>query len=105
MVEAGKWWWTGVWYGKQNIKHEKLVFHPKISFPASKLNRLQRGSLFVLLHQAGLLDARVRPKEQEQVKEHKKQAGKAVCLTLCALDTGRESTEGASLNRSALYSS
>lgn len=56
----------------------------------------------MLLHQAGLLNARVRPKEQEQVKEHKKQAGKAVGLTLCALVTERESTEGASLNRSLL---
>lgn len=94
-----------VWYNKQNIKHEKLVFHPKISFPASKLNRLQRRSLFVLLHQAGLLNARVRPKEQEQVKEHKKQAGKkAVGLTLCALDTEWECTEEASLNRNCLCS-
>lgn len=53
----------GIRYSKQNIKHKKLVFHPKICFPASKLNRLQRGSLFVLLHQAGLLDAGVRPKK------------------------------------------
>lgn len=54
----------GVWYSEQNIKHEKLVFYPQICFPASKLNRLQRGSLFVLLHQAGLLEAGVRPKDQ-----------------------------------------
>lgn len=39
----------------------------------------------------------------EQVKEHKKQAGKAGGLTLSALDTGQESTEGASLNRSSFY--
>lgn len=80
-----------------NIKHKKLVFHPQNCFPASKLNRLQRGNLFVLLHQAGLLDARVRPNEQEQVKEHKKQADS---LTLCVLGTGQESAEGASLKRS-----
>lgn len=53
----------GIWYSKQNIKHKKLVFHPQICFPASKLNRLQRRSLFVLLHQAGLLSAGVRTKE------------------------------------------
>lgn len=43
-------------------------------------------------------------RSMEQVKEHKKQAGKAVGLTLCALDMEQESTEGASLNRSSLYS-
>lgn len=60
MCGSGGW---VVWYSKQNIKQEKLVFYPKICFPASKLNRLQRGRLFVLLHQAGLLNAGVRPKE------------------------------------------
>lgn len=36
----------------------------------------------------------------EQVKEHKKQAVNAIRLTLRALDTGQESTEGGSINRS-----
>lgn len=44
-------------------------------------------------------------RSMEQVKEHKKQAGKAIGLTTCALDTGQTSTEGASLDRSPLFSS
>lgn len=48
---------------ERNIKQEKLVFPPEIRLPASKLNRLQRGGLFVLLHQAWLLHGGVRLKE------------------------------------------
>lgn len=39
----------------------------------------------------------------EQVKEQKNQAGKAVGLTLHALGTGQESTEGSSLSRRPCY--
>jgi len=48
---------------ERNIKQEKLVFPPEIRLPASKLNRLQRGGLFVLLHQAWLLHGGVSLKE------------------------------------------
>lgn len=37
-------WWIGIWYSKQKIKQEKLVFYPQICFHASKLNMLQRGA-------------------------------------------------------------
>lgn len=90
---------------KRNIKQEKLVFHPEIRFPASKPNRLQRGGLFVLLHQACLLYGRSGSRSKEQVKEQEKQSKwKAAHLTPCCIPGPQGSVQPAIRERGAVLS-